>query len=252
MIKLDGKTVVNFGNFPNKESNLPLQELKTKAFNYVEWSFEDEREIVQLAILKSHIDSIGQNAALSMVYMPHSRMDRTSDHYAFSLKAVAGLINAMKWNSVLVTDPHSDVTPAILDRCVVWNWVERAVERITTDYAIDSLFYPDAGAAKKYFFGFPYACGHKHRDFLSGKITSFDIFGEVNNTVLIVDDMCSRGGTLVHSAKKLREHGANRVFAVVNYCEDTIFDGEVFDNVDKVFINSMNIMSQENQKLIKL
>ena len=75
------------------------------------------------------------------------------------------------------------------------------------------LFYPDEGAMKRYsgMINKPYAFGIKDRDWYTGAIKGLEVSGSTdlikNNNVLIVDDICSRGGTFYHSAKKLKELG---------------------------------------------
>lgn len=56
--------------------------------------------------------------------------------------------------------------------------------------------------------------------------------------VLIIDDICSKGGTFYHSAKKLKELGANKIYLYVSHCENTIYSGELLkDNglIEKIF-----------------
>lgn len=48
--------------------------------------------------------------------------------------------------------------------------------------------------------------------------------------VLIVDDICSKGGTFYHSAKALKAAGANDVYLYVTHCENTIFKGELINS----------------------
>ena len=45
--------------------------------------------------------------------------------------------------------------------------------------------------------------------------------------ILIVDDICSKGGTFYFSAKKLKELGAKNIYLHITHCENTIFDGEL-------------------------
>ena len=45
--------------------------------------------------------------------------------------------------------------------------------------------------------------------------------------VLIVDDICSRGGTFTHTARALREAGAKDIFLYITHCENTIKKGTI-------------------------
>ena len=75
-----------------------------------------------------------------------------------------------------------------------------------------------------------YIFGIKHRDWRSGKIERLELTTPervMGRTVLIVDDICSRGGTFTHTAAALREAGAKAIYLYVTHCENTIFKGSV-------------------------
>ena len=95
------------------------------------------------------------------------------------------------------------------------------------------MFYPDEGAVKRYSkeLRIPYAFGMKKRNWGTGEILGLDIFGlepeEIKGkSILIRDDICSKGGTFYHSAKKLKELGADKIYLFVTHCENSIWDGE--------------------------
>jgi ribose-phosphate pyrophosphokinase len=105
------------------------------------------------------------------------------------------------------------------------------------------LFFPDEGAMKRYstMFDLPYTFGIKKRDWTTGQIKGLEVTGQTEeltgSVVLIVDDICSKGGTFYHSAKALRELGAKDVYLYVSHCENSIFEGELLksDLVTKVY-----------------
>ena len=55
--------------------------------------------------------------------------------------------------------------------------------------------------------------------------------------VLIVDDICSAGGTFKFSAMKLKELGAKDVALYVSHCEDNIQNGDLLktDLISKIY-----------------
>ena len=105
------------------------------------------------------------------------------------------------------------------------------------------MFYPDEGAMKRYssMADKPYVFGMKKRDWATGQINGLDVAGATElidgSRVLIVDDICSRGGTFYHSAKKLKELGAKEVYLYVSHCENTILEGELIRSnlLEKIF-----------------
>ena len=103
-------------------------------------------------------------------------------------------------------------------------------------------------------FNIPYAFGIKKRDWSTGKINGLDVSGMTDmiagKHILIVDDICSRGGTFYHSAKKLKELGAKEIYLYVSHCENTILDGELLTSglVDRVFTTN-SIFTKEHEKI---
>ena len=83
----------------------------------------------------------------------------------------------------------------------------------------------------------PYAFGIKKREWATGKILGLDIMNAElvkGKNVLIIDDICSRGGTFLHSAKALKAAGANRIFLYVTHAEKTMVEGEMYNDLDLV------------------
>ena len=239
------------------------------------WFYENDSELFELQCIVDSMrdDNPDVTIDLYLPYIPNARMDRvkTGDQL-FTLKTFAKVINGMGFHRVTVSDPHSNVATALLDRVVVNTAHERVFATAlryvmgTTDY--DALAdkvvvcYPDAGSAKRYNIPvFESVTCNKCRDFDTGKITSL----ELNNpdivkgkTVFIVDDICSYGGTFYHAAKALKEAGASNVILVVTHCENSILKGKLFDPEEQKLISSVfttnSIYSSEhpNIHVIKL
>ena len=118
------------------------------------------------------------------------------------------------------------------------------------------MFYPDEGCMKmrSNLINLPYAFGIKKRNWETGKIEGLDVAGAVDQIagkdILIVDDICSRGGTFYHSAKKLKELGANYIYLYVSHCENTILEGELLngDLIKKVYTTD-SIFTKTHEKI---
>ena len=167
-----------------------------------------------------------------MPYIPHARMDRVkADEDVFTLKYFAEVINSLHFSIVWVRDAHSNVSLALIDN-VCDTGVKAYIRKATELSGANAMFYPDEGAMKRYSSEseLPYAFGMKKRDWKTGKIEGLDIINAdniVGKDVLIVDDICSRGGTFYHSAKALKAAGAKSVSLYVTHCEETITLGEL-------------------------
>ena len=123
------------------------------------------------------------------------------------------------------------------------------------------LFYPDEGAMKRYsgMIDRPFCFGIKNRDWQTGKIKDLMVSGEIDSikdaSVLIVDDISSRGGTFYHSALKLKELGAKELYLYVTHAENTILEGNILkgDLFKKVYTTeSIFRKSHEKMEIFKL
>ena len=245
MIYINGKSVKN-KRFPDGTSAARFRP-ETRDFDIV-WFFDGDEECMLLWNLVHHIRSHVPSAqiVLRMLYLPNARMDRVKNRdEIFTLKWFAEFINHLNFLFVEIHDPHSNVGVALIDRATVVGVTDHISDVLAqlgkdTDNLI--FCYPDEGATKKYSeqLEMEYVFGIKHRDWRTGKIQGL----ELNNAeavngknVLIVDDICSKGGTFIHTAKALKEAGAEKVFLWVTHCEDTIHEGEVLtsDLIDRVF-----------------
>lgn len=247
--------------FPNGESLINSQELNIKEWvNTIKLKFESDNDITHLIFLKEHLDELNIKCNLIIPYMPYSRMDRTEGFTVFTLKHLCRLINNLNFEEVSIYEPHSDVCVALLDRVKVINMsailAKDLLEKVEDKNDSVYLVYPDAGAAKRYGKQIEYEkilTANKERDFKTGFINKLEINGIVeskNFKAIIVDDLCSKGGTFILTAKKLKEMGATEIYLVVTHCEDTIFDGEILktDLITKVFTTN-SILSKEHEKI---
>lgn len=213
----------------------------------ITWLYDNDAELFTLQCL---VDTIreklpGYSVVLKMPYIPHARQDRWVSNRMFTLKTFAKLINNMNFERVEVLDPHSDVSCALIDRLYKeTNLLHKVVYELQTktnkyedfaEIADACLMFPDAGAAKKYEHKSS-IIGNKKRN-EEGRIESYELmnFQEGTKKVLIVDDICSYGGTFVAAAKALKERGVEKIYLMVSHCEGNIFKGEVFDYVDGVY-----------------
>lgn len=217
--------------------------------NEIRWLYDNDAELFTLYCIVRDIQNRMPHAEniLNMPYIPHARQDRNVSGRLFTLKSFAEIINSLNFSVVVVLDPHSDVSTALLNRCFC-AFEDRLSYEATA--GADAIMFPDAGAAKKYSrSGLPAIIGNKRRN-EEGRIVSYELmnFEEGTKRVVIRDDICSYGGTFVAAAKALKEHGVEHITLIVSHCENNITKGEVFNYVDKV-ITTDSICTIEHPKL---
>jgi len=159
--------------------------------------------------------SPGVKVNLFLPYMPYARQDRVcNDGEPLSVKVAADMINSLKLNTVTVLDPHSDVSPALLDNCVVLDQLA-LLKKLNLPWGEITLVAPDAGAVKKVE-KLHAALGTKrlvtatkHRDTQTGYITDTTLDANVQGErLLVIDDIFDGGRTFLELGKVLASKGA--------------------------------------------
>lgn len=242
--------------FPNGEIRFDLSQLElTGSRIKLTLRFENNSELMELFFLKKHLDAAHRLTPVDLImpYIPYSRMDRTEGIEVFTLKYFAEFINGLDFRYVQVLEPHSNVSLALIDRLLVSTLKDlglvsetvSTIERQTGQKPV--LFYPDAGAMKRYAKEhegqhqgeFMYA--EKTRDFRTGKILDLTLLGDCkrhSKVALIIDDLSSYGGTFMYSAEALKEEGFEHIFLLIAHAENVIRDGSLLESdspVEHVF-----------------
>lgn len=233
--------VINVEHYPDGTQKINLKS-SVEGENYIEWFYERDEEFLTVAYITGHCRDILKDCSINLYlyYIANARMDRIHNRYEiFTLKHFCKLINSLNFNQVYVLDPHSNVSVALLDRCVqlnIRNWVDDVIESIKeNDKDIDLiLYFPDAGACKKYsniFTEYKYCWGEKKRDWDTGEILGLEVKtnnGEPINgkTVLMIDDIVSYGGSLYFSSLELMKLGVYQIYAYATHTENSILDKE--------------------------
>lgn len=159
-------------------------------------------------------------------YFPAARQDRVMvKGESLSVKVYTDILNAMNLNKVTVYDPHSEITPALLNNCKVisnHSFIEEVMKDINEDIILIS---PDGGALKK-IYKLTHALGgievvecSKSRDVKTGNISDFRVYAEdlKGKSCLIIDDICDGGGTFIGLAKELKNKNAGKLYLAVSH-----------------------------------
>ena len=253
MIYLNGIEITN-KQFPNGELNLlaieeAINARKPYKINHFVFKYENDKDLMALYFAKKQVDlRTSDISTLSISYMPYSRMDRAETiQTPFMLKFACEFINQMHFNEVFVHEPHSKVTAQLLKNVVeIYDNIDLIEHVKKNENFVDNkdyIVFPDYGAFERYnsrIRSNNILFGEKDRDFTTGQINGLTLKGDKSNvtsdsTAIVVDDLSSYGGTFVRVSKELRELGFERVVLLVYHAENSIFKGELFNHIDKVY-----------------
>ncbi len=255
MLKLNGKRILT-ERFPNNETKVKdFEEYIERKENILEFKYFNDEDLLTLMFVKERIDEAYARCALFVWYMPYSRMDRKIDGDLFTLKYICDFINWLQFTKVVIMEPHSVRTIQMLDRAKaiypVKDWVK--AEELPENVQI---VFPDKGAAHRYAHSkYKNVCiMEKKRNPTTGVIENMQIKeGMVipGAKCIIIDDLCSKGGTFACAGSILKDAGAAEVILAVSHCEETIFKGTLLKEnspIDKIY-TSTSIMDKEHPKI---
>jgi ribose-phosphate pyrophosphokinase len=229
--------------------------------------FRNGDDIMKVLAAKDALERKGiKNFELVMPYVPYARQDRIcAPGEAFTLKIFAQIINSAKFDKVIVFDAHSDVAPALIDRCenhTNHEFVDLACMALNS-YRSESkknliLVSPDSGANKKCnklyesldCFTSLVKCD-KLRNPGTGELAGFEVFATdlKGDDCMIVDDICDGGRTFIGIAQELKMKNAGDIYLCVTH---GIFSYG-FDELKKYFkkIFTTNSFKDINDEIVK-
>lgn len=278
MIYLNGKKVnfIDFPN-KERRLDLPKEMVNRDVYdivNTVYWKYDGNASIFELLLLDNAIHSYKENYNLYIGYLPYSRMDRTENEgTAFSLDIMTTLLtrNLQAINKVFILDPHSEVTLKQLNQkskqnldynfakefkyldhwsdetTQIYSFAKDVITYTNLDTKNAWFVFPDKGAAKRYNANdYPnvIVC-EKVRDFATGQIQDIKAHIEKQTStpdkhapLIIIDDLCSYGGTFVGAIKAIEKDlciTSKNNWLIVTHAEEAITHGKVPETFQKVF-----------------
>lgn len=237
-------------------------------FNYtieLDWRYEGEHEVSLLIYLSKYLceNYPKTSLTLKMLYVPNARMDRTYNRSeVFTLKYFCDIINSLNFHNVIVMDVHSNVTSALLNRVSERPLME--LNKLIHQY--NNIYFPDEGAQKRYskildLSGKYIYTGMKKRNWGTGAIEGLDVFTSLEtpnkSSILMIDDICSYGGTFFFSADKLKKLGFGTIDAYCTHSEAVVNNPEskiqlAFRNglINKLYTTDTLLQKTESEHII--
>lgn len=217
--------------------------------NTITMKFEDNRDITNMIMAAAYIrDELGEDTPiiLDMPYVPYSAMDREINDQIFSLKLFGKEIERLGFKKVIVLDPHNQEVLEQYVSNIQYLDINRYTSRVIDEFKPDIIFFPDKGAMIKYpsivdTQGITVMHGNKKRALAErGRLATYEVItnGEdiTGKRILIIDDICRKGGTFVWAGGELKKLGVADIALYISHCEACIFDGNLLDDNSPVSI----------------
>ena len=176
------------------------------------------------------IDAFKRSSANSITaIMPHfgyAKADKKDEpRVSIRARVCADCLEVAGVDRVVTMDLHSPQIQGFFKRPVDHLYAATLYRDVIRDMGLSDcvIVSTDAGGAKSAgyyanYLGVPLAIGNKQRDGHDENARLLDIIGNVaGKDAVIVDDFTTSCGTLVETAKKLKEQGARDVYAFVSH-----------------------------------
>jgi ribose-phosphate pyrophosphokinase len=230
---------VNLQRFSDGEMQVEYTESVRGNFVFlVQSTYAPSDNLMELLLM---IDAARRASAYKIIavipYYGYARQDRKDrPRVAIGSKLVANLLTAAGADRVVTMDLHApqiqgyfDIPVDHLDSSAIFIPYIESLKLPNLTFAA-----PDVGSANRireiasYFEAEMVICD-KHRK-RANEIASMRVIGEVQDRdIVIIDDICDTGGTLVKSASMLKEKGARSVRALITHA---VLSGNAYENIE--------------------
>lgn len=221
---------VEIGVFPNGEKRIHIQK-DVHGQNIVlvqSFSVPTDEYIMEFLLLADALERMGARHINAVIpWMGYSLQDKLFDSgEPLSAKVVADLVSQSYVKRVLLLDLHNQSIPGFYSVPTrQLSALELFADHINQSFARDNLVVasPDFGGLKR---AREFAKKldvnlvniDKQRDLHTGQVTATSVHGDVNDkTVILFDDCIVGGGTVVETAKLLKEKGATSVHFLASH-----------------------------------
>lgn len=202
--------------------------------------YDGDEDLFQLLLIGEYFEKVFVDLGklnLFIPYIPYSRMDRFTDKEYEQFSSLKRLL--YRYYDIVTCDLHNSSTSKGLKN-FKFNFSE--LEDLLSHY--NSIILPDKTAFLRFtnYFGFDYRMIVLDKVRENDKILSKIVFNNYDSLssldFLIVDDICSKGGTFINASELVRKELNDLSITIdlfVSHAENGIFAGDLFSHIDHVY-----------------
>src|SRR6476619_4661956 len=211
----------------------------------VQSTFSPAENLMELLLM---IDAARRASAYKVIavipYYGYARQDRKDKpRVAIGSKLVANMLVAAGADRVITMDLHAPQIQGYFDIPVDHLDSSAIFIPYITALKLENLTFaaPDVGSANRIrevasYFEVEMVICDKHRK-RANEIASMVVIGDVTDRdIVIIDDICDTGGTLVKAAKLLKDKGARTVRALITH---PVLSGKAYDNIESSVLEEL-------------
>ncbi len=237
---------VNIQRFSDGEIGVEFKESIRGRFVFlVQSTFAPTDNLMEMLLM---IDAAKRASAYKVIavvpYYGYARQDRKDrPRVAIGSKLVANMLVAAGADRIVTMDLHApqiqgyfDIPVDHLDSSAIFIPYIESLNLANLTFAA-----PDVGSANRIreiatYFECEMVICDKHRK-RANEIASMVVIGDVTNRdIILIDDICDTGGTLVKSAALMKENGARSVRAL---CTHPVLSGKAYENIENSVLEEL-------------
>jgi ribose-phosphate pyrophosphokinase len=215
-----------------------LESIRGQFVFLIQSTFSPTDNLMELLLM---IDAAKRASAYKVIavipYYGYARQDRKDKpRVAIGSKLVANMLTAAGADRVITMDLHAPQIQGYFDIPVDHLDSSAIFIPYIEDLNLENLTFaaPDVGSANRIreiasYFEVEMVICDKHRK-RANEINSMVVIGDVTDMdIVLIDDICDTGGTLVKSAGLLLEKGARSIRA---FCTHPVLSGNAYENIE--------------------
>lgn len=249
--------------FSNKETNVEIGESVRGEDVYIVQSGcgEINDNLMELLIMINACKIASASRVTAVVpSFPYSRQDKKEKSRApITAKLLANLISVAGADHVITIDLHSSQIQGFFNIPVDNLYAEPAITKWIKDnipeWKASVMVSPDAGGVKRMTsiadrLDIDFAIIHKERQRTNDEDSTVLVGDVKNRTAIMVDDLADTCDTIVKGAEKLREAGANKIYAILTH---GVLAGNAIEKINnsclEAFVVTNTIPQDKNMSL---
>jgi ribose-phosphate pyrophosphokinase len=222
-----------------------LESIRGKFVFLIQSTYSPTDNLMELLLM---IDAAKRASAYKVIavipYYGFARQDRKDrPRVAIGSKLVANMLTAAGADRIITMDLHAPQIQGYFDIPVDHLESTAIFVPYIENLALPNLTFaaPDVGSANRIreiatYFECEMVICDKHRK-RANEIASMVVIGDVTGKdVVLIDDICDTGGTLVKSAGLLKEKGARSVRAM---CTHPVLSGKAYENIENSVLEEL-------------
>lgn len=263
---------IEYKRYPDGSSYVEVKEF----LPHIVFRINSYQDLWTLTQIKDVYDHNNKPLSVSIPCLLDAQADRRFSQYQpHSLELVLNHLNSLNFESIEVFHPHNaEVVEALLNNVTILDNSSFILDVLDDIYDVKRIIYFDRGVVTKEHLSMPIdnlvlmssdaggfkplmklvdKIGWQGETFSASKARKYEDGKSVltqqidrqdfqNKDILIIDDICVKGGTFVGLAKMLKERNCGNLYLAVSHMTVLDFNEELTLLYDKVFTtNSKNL-----------